>query len=250
MNDYDFDDNEFPLAYLITIRCHGTWLHGDERRAVDRHGFNAYGAPRRAPNEKLEHLMRDNMKQAAILLDDRQREVVKEAISEVCARRTYDLKAINVRTNHAHAVVSAQSKPEPIINAFKSYSTRKLRETGLLGNNVRPWARGKSRRYLWKPRSVSRAIDYVLYGQGDIVPDFDNQEFLHPPSRSGFCRQPRSTTIRPATAYPLSGAPDGWPLPKASDRPSASPFASFHSRSSAARHRAGDSLRALRQKRK
>ena len=53
MNDYDFDDNEFPLAYLITIRCYGTWLHGDERRAVDRHGFNAYGAPRRAPNEKL-----------------------------------------------------------------------------------------------------------------------------------------------------------------------------------------------------
>jgi len=21
VNDYDFDDNEFPLAYLITIRC-------------------------------------------------------------------------------------------------------------------------------------------------------------------------------------------------------------------------------------
>ena len=25
----DFDDNEFPLAYLITFRCYGTWLHGD-----------------------------------------------------------------------------------------------------------------------------------------------------------------------------------------------------------------------------
>jgi REP element-mobilizing transposase RayT len=98
---------------------------------------------------------------------------VKDAINEVCDYRAYDLKAINVRTNHAHAVVAAQSKPEPIVDAFKSYSTRKLRETGLLAANVRPWARGRSRRYLWKPQHVSRAIDYVLYGQGDI-PDFDD----------------------------------------------------------------------------
>src|SRR5205807_8984819 len=84
--------------------------------------------PRRVPNEKLEKRMRQNVKQTAILLDDNQREVVRGAIAEVCKYRGYDLKAINVRTNHAHAVVSAQSKPEPIINAFKSYSTRKLRE--------------------------------------------------------------------------------------------------------------------------
>ena len=27
----DFDDNEFPLAYFISFRTYGTWLHGDER---------------------------------------------------------------------------------------------------------------------------------------------------------------------------------------------------------------------------
>jgi len=48
-----------------------------------------------------------------------------------------------------------------IANAFKSYATRKLRERGLIGKDVRPWARGKSRRYLWKPKHVLRAIDYV-----------------------------------------------------------------------------------------
>jgi REP element-mobilizing transposase RayT len=174
MNDYEFDDNEFPLAYLITIRCYGTWLHGDERLTVDRHGLNIYGTPRRAANSKLEGLMRQSMKVEAVLLNESRRLVVKEAISEVCDYRGYVLKAINVRTNHAHAVVSAQSKPEPIVDAFKSYSTRKLREAGLVGNDVRPWARGRSRRYLWKPHHVSRAIDYVLYGQGDILPDFDD----------------------------------------------------------------------------
>ena len=172
MFESEFDCNEFPLAYLITIRCYGTWLHGDERLAVDRHGLNIYGRRRRPANTKLEGLMRENMKQDAFLLSDEQRTVVKEAINEVCDFRKYDLWAINVLTNHFHAVVSAQSKPEPIADAFKSYSTRKLREAGLISNEVRPWARGKSRRYLWRPKHVSRAIGYVLYGQGDI-PDFE-----------------------------------------------------------------------------
>ena len=174
VSDYDFDDNEFPLAYLITIRCYGTWLHGDDRLTVDRHGLNIYGTKRRAATPKLEALMTRNMKEEPVVLNERQRAVVKDAINEVCDYRRYDLKAINVRTNHAHAVVSAQSKPEPIVDAFKSYSTRKLPETGSLAGNVRPWARGRSRRYLWKPQHVSRAIDYVLYGQGDIIPDFDD----------------------------------------------------------------------------
>jgi hypothetical protein len=116
----DFDRSEFPLAYLITIRCYGTWLHGDERLAVDRHGLNVYGRRRRPANPKLEDLMRRNMKQDAFLLSDGQRTVVKEAINEVCDYRKYDLWAINVLTNHFHAVVSAQSKPEPIADAFKS----------------------------------------------------------------------------------------------------------------------------------
>lgn len=117
--------------------------------------------------------MKHNMKRGAILLNDEQRSAVEEAIKEVCKYRHYDLSAINVRTNHFHAVVAAQCKPEPIADAFKSYSTRKLRQLGLIGNMVHPWARGKSRRCLWKSKHVSRAIEYVLYGQGDM-PDFDD----------------------------------------------------------------------------
>ena len=173
MWDSEFDSNDFPLAYLITIRCYGTWLHGDERLTVDRHGLNVYGRRRRAPNAKLENIMRQNMEREPIVLNEKQRAAVKDSIKDVCNHRGYDLRAVNVLTNHLHVVVSAQSRPEPIADAFKSYSTRKLRETGLIGDQVRPWARGKSRRYLWKPKHVSRAIDYVLYGQGDL-PDFDD----------------------------------------------------------------------------
>lgn len=169
----EFDHNEFPLAYLITVRCYGTWLHGDGRLSVDRHGLNVYGRQRRSANVQLENVMRKNMEGPPVLLTDCQRRVVKDAIEEVCRHRGYDLRVVNVLTNHFHAVVSAQSKPEPIADAFKSYSTRKLRTIGLIGKEVQSWARGKSRRYLWKPKHLTRAIDYVLYGQGDL-PDFDD----------------------------------------------------------------------------
>ena len=164
--DYEYDDNEFPLAYLITIRCYGTWLHGDEKNAVDRHGYNLYGAPRRNSNLKLKNLMRLEMKQKPFLLSKRQREIIEEAIAEVCGHRGYQLQAINAQSNHAHAVVSAQIKPEPIIDAFKSYATRKLRENMLIDLRTKPWARGRSRRYLWKPPRCARCrICFVWSGR-------------------------------------------------------------------------------------
>jgi len=169
----EFDHNEFPLAYLITVRCYGTWLHGGGRLSVDRHGLNVYGRQFRPANVRLENVMRENMADQPVLLTECQRRVVKDPIEEVCRHRGYHLRAINVLTNHFHTVVSARSKPEPIADAFKSYSTRRLRSACLIGNNIKPWARGRSRRYLWKPKHLIRAIDYVLYGQGDL-PDFDD----------------------------------------------------------------------------
>ena len=36
-----------------------------------------------------------------------------------------------------------------------------------------PWAERGSLRYLWNEQSVAEAIEYVLYAQGDELPDFD-----------------------------------------------------------------------------
>jgi len=66
--NFDWDDNEFPLAYLITIRTHGTWLHGDERGSVDRHGQNIYGTNRIAANNKFLTRMRENNTETEFLL--------------------------------------------------------------------------------------------------------------------------------------------------------------------------------------
>ena len=171
MNDL-WDDNAFPMAYLITIRTFGTWLHGDDRTSVDRHGKNIYGTERIVPNAKFQDRMRESSADKAFLLDGRQRAVVEAAIKNVCNVRGYGLTAINVRTNHAHIVVSAEVKPELIINAFKSNATRELREAGLISRETKVWSRGGSRRYLWKPHQVAHAVDYVLTGQGDDLPNF------------------------------------------------------------------------------
>jgi hypothetical protein len=82
------------------------------------------------------------------------------------------LKAVNVRTNHAHAVNTATQKPERIVDALKANATKLLRESGLITPDTKVWSRGRSRRYLWKPRHVLAAIEYTLHGQGDFqMPD-------------------------------------------------------------------------------
>ncbi len=114
------------------------------------------------------------MKNAAVALDAARRTSVEKAIRETCHKRNWGLMAVNVRTNHVHAVVAIGSKnPEGAIGALKANSTRQMREDGcwLLKNT--PWAERGSKRRLWNERSVANAIDYVINGQGDDLPDFD-----------------------------------------------------------------------------
>ncbi len=168
---YEFDTNEFPLAYLLTFRAYGTWLHGDERYSVDRI-THRYGAPMIEPNQRLEKADSQHMTHAAVTFDATHRSIIEEAIREVCAFRGYELLAINIRTNHVHVVVAALCKPELLMNSFKSYATRHLRKSTILEDTVKPWSRHGSTRYLWKERHVEIAIDYVVNGQGDELPNF------------------------------------------------------------------------------
>jgi REP element-mobilizing transposase RayT len=171
----DFDDNEFPLAYLITLRTYGTWLHGDERGSMDRK-HNVYGTPKISANHRLRKSDQGLLKHPPITLNAKQRQVVETAVREVCACRPYILRAINVRTNHVHTVVTAMQEPEPVLDAFKAYATRSLRRAKLMATNVKPWVRHGSTIYLWKERDVAKAIKYVMLGQGDDLFRLDDDE--------------------------------------------------------------------------
>jgi REP element-mobilizing transposase RayT len=51
---------------------------------------------------------------------------VLRSIKEVCCFRDWTLLAAHVRTNHLHAVVTADCIPEQVMIAFKAYSSREL----------------------------------------------------------------------------------------------------------------------------
>ena len=167
-----WNDTDIPLAYLITFRTHATWLHGDERGSVDRF-HNRYRSPYIEPNANWQRHNAVILKGEPVTLVASKRQSVEFAIRETCAIRKWHLYAINVRTNHVHAVVSTGAlRPERALTAFKANATRQMRQDRVWTADDSPWVEKGSKRYLWNERSLARAIDYVLYGQGDELPDF------------------------------------------------------------------------------
>lgn len=77
--------------------------------------------------------------------------------------------ALNVRTNHIHAVIACDSEPEPVMNSLKSWTTRGLKCDGVNRANGTYWTRHGSTEYLWNPDSVSAACRYVIEEQGETL---------------------------------------------------------------------------------
>ena len=84
LNYIDFQARTQPLAYLITFRSYGTWLHGDERGSIDRRNYNRYGTPAMPANMKLLADERAELGSSPSRLNRAQRRVVELAIQE-CA---------------------------------------------------------------------------------------------------------------------------------------------------------------------
>ncbi len=123
-----WNDTDVPRAFLITFRCRGTWVHGDGRGSVDRNN-NIFGTTRLPENSNWKRYNESQLKGAPSYLTACQRTIVELAIRETCSVRNWHLHAVNVRTNHVHAVVAAGTgSNSSVIHALKANSTRELRE--------------------------------------------------------------------------------------------------------------------------
>ncbi|MBP6213687.1 MAG: transposase [Pyrinomonadaceae bacterium] len=168
-----WNDTDIPLAVFFTFRCYGTWLHGDERGAVDRHN-NSYGTPRIAPNNNWRKHNENQLLRPPVRLNAAMRASVEKAIRDTCLKRGWHLIAINIRTNHVHVVVEIGAKSsKSVLIALKANATRQLRSDGLWCSDETPWADKGSKRNLWNENSVWEACNYVNNEQGDKLPDFD-----------------------------------------------------------------------------
>ncbi len=150
-----------PLAYFLTWTTYGTWLPGDERGWVAKPGQFL------PPDPYLEEVCRSLLTEPPLYLDPTQRELVEGTIADHCRRRGWHLHAVACRTNHVHVVVTAPGKkPKDVLNQFKAWCTRKLKE--LLESSepqsVREnwWTQGGSKRWLNDDESVASAVEYVL----------------------------------------------------------------------------------------
>lgn len=191
-------------AYFITFHTYGSWLHGEAAGSVDP-DHNVPGMPFVPPNEQLRNRDAGNLRQPSVSLDARQRGVVGRTIIELCERNGWALHAIHVRTNHVHVIVSVSraapprdaqrdahdskrplntaTSPERVMNAFKAWCTRRLREERLLPcasrransrwdeiDDVKVWSRHGSTRWINDAATLEAKIDYVLNRQGAKLP--------------------------------------------------------------------------------
>jgi len=114
------------------------------------------------------------MDQAPYTLDQTSRDVVLEAIQEVCGQRGSSLLAAHVRSTHVHSVVQAEVPPERVVNDFKAYASRRLNRMRLDEPDRKRWARHGSTRFLWKAEYVLAAIQYVVDEQRDVMSVFES----------------------------------------------------------------------------
>ena len=92
-----WNDTDNPLAYLISFRSYGTWLHGDKRGSIDRFN-NHYKSPYIAPNKNWLRHNEQGLRADPLILQAEHRTRIEAAIRETCHIRNWTLLAINVRT--------------------------------------------------------------------------------------------------------------------------------------------------------
>ena len=101
------------------------------------------------------------MTEDAYILDDEQRQRVKQTVADHCAIRGWILHAVNCRTNHLHIVVTADLHPKKVRSQFKAWCTRRLKELEELEAKRRsatnPKRQRGSKNHL---HAVIRAIDF------------------------------------------------------------------------------------------
>ncbi len=152
-------------AYFITFHTCGTWLHGDLRGSVDRE-HNVPRTPFLPADEALRRRDATKLARPAVRLGGEARRIVHRTILEVCRHRDWTLHALNVRTTHVHAVVSAGPPPERVMNDLKAWCTRRLMAAGLHERARHIWARHGSTKWLNTRAALDRACRYTLDGQG------------------------------------------------------------------------------------
>tara|TARA_R110000782_G_scaffold19140_5_gene52240 strand:+ start:7122 stop:7619 length:498 start_codon:yes stop_codon:yes gene_type:complete len=148
-----------PSDYFLTWTTYGTWLPGDIRGSFIDDRVEGPGLSRR--KDHLRTTSSNRLASDPFVLTDQARVLVDAAIKEHAAHRQWTVLALNVRSNHVHLVLKTDQPPERVMTGMKAWSTRALREHGLVECDRKVWTRHGSTRHLHTQESLRRAIQYV-----------------------------------------------------------------------------------------
>jgi REP element-mobilizing transposase RayT len=149
------------IAYFLTWTTYGTRLHGDERGSADR-THNRYNTPLLAPDPKRRRAEERLLRFPPYKMDPRARAIVEQAIRDHSAHKDWPIISLNVRTNHVHLVVTAaRVHPDLVMEQFKSWGTRRLRNAGVTERDRTIWTEHGSTKWLWTHDHVADACTYV-----------------------------------------------------------------------------------------
>jgi REP element-mobilizing transposase RayT len=108
------------------------------------------------------------MSESELSLQPDQRDLVEKTIADHCQHRGWHLHAVNCRTQHVHVVTALGYEPDDVMNQFKTWCTRRLKELATKANQpvrARYWTRLGSKRKIFDEDGLAAAIVYVVEGQ-------------------------------------------------------------------------------------
>jgi REP element-mobilizing transposase RayT len=164
------------LAYFITFSTYGTWVHGTSKGkgSVDRE-HNQHGMPFVEPDASCEAEAREKMKQPPYTMRADEREIVRDAIVELCREKGWQLLAVHVRSNHVHVVVSVDRDAGRVMADIKARASRELTRRGFADAKRKRWTRHGSTLHLFDEATVAEKIDYTLNRQGAPMAFYDGR---------------------------------------------------------------------------
>lgn len=150
----NYDD---PLAYFITWTVYGTHLQGHEE------GWRRRKKGTQPPQPLLERWRQDRLKHPVIMLDADMRAIVENEIERHCHHRDWHLWAKNTRSNHVHAVVTAQdASGKTVRDQLKANCTRGLRERWDVFRERPVWTVGGDWQCINSEEDLAVVIEYVM----------------------------------------------------------------------------------------
>ena len=137
---------------MLTWTTYGNWLQGDKRGYVKDGKVLSENTGLYKANQNLQ-------KHNTVVLNGRQKEIVRRAIAQECKTIGQKLYAVAVCSNHIHIVTNNINMPIGYVSRhYKNAARLALQENGFVG---KLWTRGYDKRYCCDKDELCAKINYV-----------------------------------------------------------------------------------------